>query len=68
MVVDATALTGPELNPHWDRDDNGQDYAAPTSAVSLDGDTIESQQDVDGVEQRVWTPMHDVAALRRVAG
>ncbi len=62
VMVDATAMTGPSLNPHWDRDDNGQDYAAPTSAVSLDGDTIESQEIVDGVEQRVWTPMHNVAA------
>ena len=49
VMVDATAMTGPSLNPHWDRDDNGQDYAAPTSAVSLDGDTIESQEIVDGV-------------------
>ncbi len=62
VMVDATAMTGPALNPHWDRDDNGQDYAAPTSAVSLDGDTIESQEIVDGVEQRVWTPMQNVAA------
>lgn len=61
VVVDATTLGGPGLNPHWDREDNGQDYAAPTSAVSLDGDTIESQQEVGGVEQRVWTPMQDVA-------
>jgi serine-type D-Ala-D-Ala carboxypeptidase/endopeptidase (penicillin-binding protein 4) len=62
VVVDATTLGGPALNPHWGRDDNGQDYAAPTSAVSLDGDTIESRQVVGGVEQRVWTPMHDVAS------
>jgi serine-type D-Ala-D-Ala carboxypeptidase/endopeptidase (penicillin-binding protein 4) len=62
VMIDATALTGPALNPHWGRDDNGQDYAAPTSAVSLDGDTIESRQIVDGVEQKVWTPMQNVAA------
>jgi serine-type D-Ala-D-Ala carboxypeptidase/endopeptidase (penicillin-binding protein 4) len=70
MIVDATALRGPGLNPHWSADDQGQDYAAPTSAISLDGDTIESQQDVDGVEQDVWTPMHDVAAdvASRVTG
>ncbi|HYL27300.1 MAG TPA: D-alanyl-D-alanine carboxypeptidase, partial [Candidatus Nitrosotalea sp.] len=61
VLVDATTLSGPGLNPHWGSDDSGQDYAAPTSAVSLDGDTIESQQEVGGIEQRVWTPMQDVA-------
>jgi D-alanyl-D-alanine carboxypeptidase/D-alanyl-D-alanine-endopeptidase (penicillin-binding protein 4) len=60
IMVDASALSGPELNPHWARDDNGQDYAAPVSAVSLDGDTIESHQLVDGVDERVWTPMQNV--------
>ncbi|MBV8068115.1 MAG: D-alanyl-D-alanine carboxypeptidase [Candidatus Eremiobacteraeota bacterium] len=60
VVVDASALDGPPLNSHWSVDDNGQDYAAPTSAISLDGDTIESQQEIGGVEQRVWTPMQDV--------
>jgi D-alanyl-D-alanine carboxypeptidase/D-alanyl-D-alanine-endopeptidase (penicillin-binding protein 4) len=60
VVVDDTTLTGPALNPHWGRDDNGQDYAAPTNAISLDGNTIESRRVIDGVEQRVWTPMQDV--------
>jgi serine-type D-Ala-D-Ala carboxypeptidase/endopeptidase (penicillin-binding protein 4) len=60
LIVDATSLKGPALNPHWGNDDNGQDYAAPTSAISLDGDTIESSQEVDGVDQSVWTPMQDV--------
>ncbi len=62
VVVDATALTGPELNPHWDPNDNGQDYAAPVSAISLDGNTIESHQNVGGGEQSVWTPMQDVSS------
>jgi len=66
LVVDATALRGPALNPHWAPDDNGQDYAAPTSAISVDGDTIESQQEINGVEERLWTPMTDVPAY--VAG
>ncbi|MGC1379536.1 MAG: D-alanyl-D-alanine carboxypeptidase/D-alanyl-D-alanine-endopeptidase [Candidatus Baltobacteraceae bacterium] len=61
VVVDATALRGPELNPHWDRDDDGQDYAAPISAVSVDGDTIAVHQVVDGVEQTLWAPMQGVA-------
>lgn len=60
VIVDATALKGPELNPHWAPDDNGQDYAAPTSAISVDGDTIEQHQVIGGVEQAVWTPMQGV--------
>ena len=51
LVVDATAMAGPGLNPHWNQEDDGQDYAAPTSAISLDGDTIESHASVGGVEQ-----------------
>jgi len=61
IVVDDSAMAGPELNPHWASDDNGQDYAAPTSAISLDGDTIASEQYVAGVEETVWTPMQNVA-------
>lgn len=60
VAVDDTTLNGPPTNSHWATDDSGQDYAAPTSAISLDGDTIESQQNIDGVEQRVWTPMQNV--------
>ncbi|HLY01293.1 MAG TPA: D-alanyl-D-alanine carboxypeptidase/D-alanyl-D-alanine-endopeptidase [Candidatus Cybelea sp.] len=56
VVVDATAISGPAYNPHWGPDDAGQDYAAPTSAISLDGDTVESADD----GQPVWTPMQDV--------
>jgi serine-type D-Ala-D-Ala carboxypeptidase/endopeptidase (penicillin-binding protein 4) len=41
VAVDADSMHGPELNPHWDPDDEGEDYAAPTSAVSIDGDTVE---------------------------
>jgi D-alanyl-D-alanine carboxypeptidase/D-alanyl-D-alanine-endopeptidase (penicillin-binding protein 4) len=62
VVVDATAMSGPAYNPHWGADDAGQDYAVPTSAISLDGDTIESSDD----GQPVWTPMQDVQ--RYVAG
>ena len=66
VVVDDSALSGPGINPHWASDDDGQDYAAPTSAISVDGDTIESTQDIGGVEQKVWTPMQEVP--RYVAG
>jgi D-alanyl-D-alanine carboxypeptidase/D-alanyl-D-alanine-endopeptidase (penicillin-binding protein 4) len=60
LIVDASALSGPELNPHWARDDNGQDYAAPVSAISLDGNTIESHKLLGGADERVWTPMQNV--------
>jgi D-alanyl-D-alanine carboxypeptidase/D-alanyl-D-alanine-endopeptidase (penicillin-binding protein 4) len=63
VVIDSTALSGPAYNPHWDAEDDGQDYATPTSAISLDGDTIESTGDGG---QPVWTPMQDVQ--RYVAG
>jgi len=45
-AVDADAMHGPELNPHWESSDEGEDYAAPISAVSIDGDTVEF--DVEG--------------------
>jgi D-alanyl-D-alanine carboxypeptidase/D-alanyl-D-alanine-endopeptidase (penicillin-binding protein 4) len=41
VVVDDTAFAGPEQNPRWDPDDLTYDYAAGTSAISLDEDTIE---------------------------
>ncbi|MBV8491626.1 MAG: D-alanyl-D-alanine carboxypeptidase/D-alanyl-D-alanine-endopeptidase [Candidatus Eremiobacteraeota bacterium] len=41
VAVDAAAVRGPEYNPHWDLDDATEDYAAPTSGVSLDEDTAE---------------------------
>jgi serine-type D-Ala-D-Ala carboxypeptidase/endopeptidase (penicillin-binding protein 4) len=46
VAVDAAAMHGPEINPHWESSDRGEDYAAPTSAVSIDGDTVEF--DVEG--------------------
>ena len=59
-AVDPSAMHGPELNPHWDPDDAGEDYAAPTNALSIDGDTIESHKSVGGVDERFWSPIHDV--------
>ncbi len=41
LYVDAGAFAGPERNPHWDPDDANYDYAPPTSAVSLDQNTVE---------------------------
>lgn len=41
VVVDPSAMHGPEINPHWSADDAQEDYSAATSAVSLDEDTVE---------------------------
>ena len=41
ISIDDTALAGPEINPYWNPADAGEDFHAPTSAVSLDGDTAE---------------------------
>ena len=41
VVVDATAFSGPEQNETWDPADLGQDYAAGTSAISLDWDVAQ---------------------------
>ncbi|MBD5605008.1 MAG: D-alanyl-D-alanine carboxypeptidase/D-alanyl-D-alanine-endopeptidase [Candidatus Eremiobacteraeota bacterium] len=41
LAVDDTAFSGPEQNPRWDPDDLDYDYAAGTSAMSLDEDTVE---------------------------
>ena len=41
VVADATAFGGREINPAWEPDDLQYDYAAGTSALSLDGGTVE---------------------------
>ena len=41
IVVDPSSMRGPEINPHWSASDVDEDYDAPTSGVSLDGDTVE---------------------------
>jgi len=41
LHVDDTAFSGPEQNPRWDPDDLSYGYAAGTSAISLDEDTVE---------------------------
>ncbi len=41
LAIDDTAFSGPEQNPRWDPDDLTYDYAAGTSAISLDENTIE---------------------------
>jgi D-alanyl-D-alanine carboxypeptidase/D-alanyl-D-alanine-endopeptidase (penicillin-binding protein 4) len=41
VVADATLFGGHEINPAWEPDDLQYDYAAGTSALSLDGGTVE---------------------------
>jgi len=41
VAVDASALSGPELNPYWDPADANEDFMAPTSGISIDEDTVE---------------------------
>ena len=41
LVADATAFGGHEINPAWEPDDLQYDYAAGTSALSLDEGTVE---------------------------
>lgn len=56
VAVDAGEMSGPEINPHWDPSDADEDFQAPISAVSLDGDTIEMQPNV-------WVPVHDMPVV-----
>jgi D-alanyl-D-alanine carboxypeptidase/D-alanyl-D-alanine-endopeptidase (penicillin-binding protein 4) len=41
LMVDTSAFAGPEQNPFWDPADLSYDYAAGTSAISLDGNVAE---------------------------
>jgi D-alanyl-D-alanine carboxypeptidase/D-alanyl-D-alanine-endopeptidase (penicillin-binding protein 4) len=45
LLIDDGAFQGLERNPRWDPDDLDQGYAAATSAVSLDEDTVEFDVD-----------------------
>jgi D-alanyl-D-alanine carboxypeptidase/D-alanyl-D-alanine-endopeptidase (penicillin-binding protein 4) len=40
LHIDATRFAGPEQNPGWLRDDDQYDYAAGTSALSLDWNVV----------------------------
>lgn len=41
LEVDGSAFSGPEQNPRWEPDDLTYDYAAGTSAISLDQNVVE---------------------------
>ncbi|MDQ6823428.1 MAG: D-alanyl-D-alanine carboxypeptidase/D-alanyl-D-alanine-endopeptidase [Candidatus Eremiobacteraeota bacterium] len=41
VMVDAHAISGPELNPFWNQNDANEDYQVATSGISLDEDTVE---------------------------
>jgi serine-type D-Ala-D-Ala carboxypeptidase/endopeptidase (penicillin-binding protein 4) len=53
LIVDASAFAGPEQNPHWSHDDDQYDYAAGTSAISLDWDVVKTV--IDGAQ--VYRPI-----------
>lgn len=40
-LVDARAISGPEINPLWDVQDANEGYDSPVSGISLDQDTVE---------------------------
>ena len=41
VIVDAHAISGPEINPLWNQSDANEDYQVATSGMSLDEDTVE---------------------------
>jgi D-alanyl-D-alanine carboxypeptidase/D-alanyl-D-alanine-endopeptidase (penicillin-binding protein 4) len=58
LIVDASAFSGPEQNPHWSRDDDQYDYAAGTSAISLDWNVVKTV--IDGAQ--VYRPVTHIPA------
>jgi D-alanyl-D-alanine carboxypeptidase/D-alanyl-D-alanine-endopeptidase (penicillin-binding protein 4) len=60
VAVDAGAMDGPAVNPHWSAEDDSQAYGAPISAVSLDDDARRVRQSVDGDPQTFWEPVGNV--------
>lgn len=49
LIVDASSISSPEINPHWDTSDAGENFQTATSGISLDGDTAEF--DITGASQ-----------------
>lgn len=41
IVVDASEIAPPEINPLWNPDDANEDFEAPVSGISIDEDTVE---------------------------
>jgi D-alanyl-D-alanine carboxypeptidase/D-alanyl-D-alanine-endopeptidase (penicillin-binding protein 4) len=61
LIVDASAFTRPEFNPHWPASDRGRPYAAGASAVSLDeGTTLAG----DGTSIAAVADQRQYAAVR----
>jgi len=71
IAVDASAIGGREINPHWDPDDANEDFQAPVSGISLDGDTVEFDVTGSGPGQaaqvRIVPPSDDVWASGSIA-
>lgn len=56
LALDSSAMSGPEINPHWNPDDSDQDYQTAISAISIDGNTIEH----DRGNTKSWTPIGNI--------
>ncbi len=59
IAIDPSASLGAEINPHWNPENDGAPYQAPTSALSVDGNLVESVP--------VGDPNRHAAAVLRAA-
>uniref|UniRef100_E6Q1J7 Putative D-alanyl-D-alanine carboxypeptidase/D-alanyl-D-alanine-endopeptidase n=1 Tax=mine drainage metagenome TaxID=410659 RepID=E6Q1J7_9ZZZZ len=57
IAIDPSASLGAEINPHWNPEDDGAPYQAPTSALSVDGNLVDAVPVTD-------PNRHAVAVLR----
>ena len=62
LALDSSALSGPEINPHWNPDDSDQDFQTAISAISIDGNTVEH----DNGGNKTWTPISNIANFASV--
>ncbi|HMD01604.1 MAG TPA: D-alanyl-D-alanine carboxypeptidase/D-alanyl-D-alanine-endopeptidase, partial [Candidatus Baltobacteraceae bacterium] len=68
IVVDDSAFAGSELNAHWSTDDLDEGYAARTSALSLDGNTVEFHVAPGAVGEPAQISIEPPNDLVRVSG
>jgi D-alanyl-D-alanine carboxypeptidase/D-alanyl-D-alanine-endopeptidase (penicillin-binding protein 4) len=68
VIADASIFRGREVNPAWDPDDLQYDYAAGTSALSLDEGTVELHIVPTGIGSYAHVEVRPPSAAVRVAG
>ncbi|MBV8644818.1 MAG: D-alanyl-D-alanine carboxypeptidase/D-alanyl-D-alanine-endopeptidase [Candidatus Eremiobacteraeota bacterium] len=68
VVADASIFSGPEVNRAWDPDDLQYDYAAGTSALSLDQGTVEFRLAPTSVGAPAQVDVEPPSDMVRVAG